>query len=826
VIELTTAAVAQHTARALGWTASVDAIRTIELAGGVSNAVWRVEPPNGEHVVVKQSRARLRTRLEWFSRLDRIWRETAFLEACTELLPPNFTPRVLHADRDNYVFIMTAAPSDHHVWKTDLLAGRIDISIGRSLGEVLGRLHAGSSARPELKAAFEDLAVFDELRIDPFYRTVATRRPESADAMRSLIEEMAAHRSSLVHADFSPKNVLVHGDGLTLVDFETGHWGDPAFDVGFFFSHLMLKRIALGSTRGDEMSRLLSETWTAYAAVMSPVFGGPGPAWTEYVRRCVRHLAGCLWSRIDGKSPVDYLVRLGDLDAVRRLAAGLFATSATLESDSLFTTILSLWDQTAADAFRVRNTATAPGTSRMSRSSTSRSSTAIQSISALQVLDSRGKPTVEVTVALADGVTGTAIVPSGASTGRFEAHELRDGDSSAYNGQGVLQACRNVETEIAAALDGVDAADQTSIDDSLCQLDGTPDKSRLGANAILGVSMAVCVAAANAKGVLVAEHIAEVFSRMRRPLSSSANDHRTLHLGRGLSIPIPMVNMISGGLHAGRNLDFQDFLIIPLGAPTYSLALEWVVRVYRRLGAVLQQRGFEGVLVGDEGGYGPKLSHADEALDALAAAVTSSGLKWGDDVAVALDVASTHFFENHSYQLTGEPSPRSAAGMIELLADLVEKHPIVSIEDGLAENDWTGWIDLTRALGDRVQLVGDDLFVTNSARLEQGIASHAANSVLIKVNQIGSLTETFRCLDRAIAAGYVPVVSARSGETEDSFLADLAVGTGAGQIKIGGVARSERLAKYNRLLRLERQLGSRAPFAGRTPFAWRNRVQS
>lgn len=448
-------------------------------------------------------------------------------------------------------------------------------------------------------------------------------------------------------------------------------------------------------------------------------------------------------------------------------------------------------------------------------------STVIESVRALQVLDSRGKPTVEVEVRCAGARPGRAIVPSGASTGHFEAIELRDVDEPVWNGNGVTQAVGHVNNEIAAAIVGSDGIDQQVIDAVMCQLDGTPNKSRLGANAILGVSLATAYATAEALGISPVER----FQQIWQSVSSNGDGvkpqrKRTTALGQGLSMPLPMVNMISGGLHAGRNLDFQDFLILPVGAESYSQALEWIVRVYHRLGKLLTEKGYEGVLVGDEGGFGPKLTSNSQAAELVVQAIELSSLQPGTDVALGLDVASSHFYKLGRYVLSADGGQEvTAAEFVDVLADWVDRYPIVSIEDGLAEDDWEGWQLLTEKLSDKVQLIGDDLFVTNRARLEKGVDMHVGNSVLIKLNQIGSLWETLETLRYAIDHDYWPVVSARSGETEDVTIADLVVATGAGQLKVGSVARSERLAKYNHLLRMEQQLGDKAPYAGTDLFS-------
>ena len=417
----------------------------------------------------------------------------------------------------------------------------------------------------------------------------------------------------------------------------------------------------------------------------------------------------------------------------------------------------------------------------------------ITRLHAREVLDSRGNPTVEVEVHCTGGAWGRAIVPSGASTGRHEAVELRDGDASRYGGKGVRRAVANLHDILAPRLCGMDAAEQIHIDRLLCELDGTANKSRLGANAILGVSLACAHAAAASRG---------------QPL------WRYLDTEGDARMPLPMVNLISGGLHAGGNLDLQDFLFMPIGARSYSESLEMTVAVYRALSRVLIRHGFEGVLVGDEGGYGPRLQSNEQAIEMILRAIEDVGLKPREQAALALDVASTHFYRDGRYHLRIEGGRvLDAEGMIALLERWVNQYPIVSIEDGLAEDDWDGWRKLTAALGERVQLIGDDLFVTNSERLRRGIDEKIANCVLVKVNQIGTLTEALDVVRMARQAGYRAVLSARSGETEDSTLADLAVASGAGQIKIGSVVRSERLAKYNQLLRIEEAMGSAAPFA-------------
>jgi enolase len=417
----------------------------------------------------------------------------------------------------------------------------------------------------------------------------------------------------------------------------------------------------------------------------------------------------------------------------------------------------------------------------------------IRSIHAREVLDSRGQPTVEVEVHCHGGARGRAIVPAGASTGRHEAVELRDGEPARFGGKGVRRAVVNVRQCLAPRLIGLPVADQAGVDRLLCELDGTPDKSRYGANAILGVSLACAHAAAASRQV---------------PL------WRYLDARGQARLPLPMINLISGGLHAGGNLDFQDFLLLPVGARSYSEALLLATDVYRALGATLRRHGLEGVLVGDEGGFGPKLGSNAQAIDLILEAIEHAGFHAGRHAALAVDAASTHFFHDGRYPLRATTQQTLAsADMVAWWQNWADAYPIWSIEDGMAEDDWQGWRALTDLLGKRAQLIGDDLFVTSSERLRRGIAEGVANSILIKLNQIGTLTETLEVVELARAAGYRPVISARSGETEDTTIADLAVATGAGQIKIGSVARSERLAKYNQLLRIEEEMGPGAPFA-------------
>ena len=419
---------------------------------------------------------------------------------------------------------------------------------------------------------------------------------------------------------------------------------------------------------------------------------------------------------------------------------------------------------------------------------------AIVDIIAREVLDSRGNPTVEAEVVLDSGITGRAIVPSGASTGAHEASELRDGDKARYGGKGVLKAVANVEGEIFDALSGMDPTEQLRIDATMIELDGTPNKSRLGANAILAVSLATAKAAAIDLDLPLYRYVGGVFAR---------------------TLPVPMMNIINGGQHADNPIDIQEFMIMPVAAGTMADAVRIGAECFAALKRALHD-AHHNTNVGDEGGFAPNIGSADEALGFIAKACEAAGHRVGEDIMFALDAASTEFFHDGVYKMDGEGKSFDAGGMVDYLAALCAKWPIVSIEDGMAEDDWAGWKLLTEKLGGKVQLVGDDLFVTNPERLRQGIETATANSILVKVNQIGTLSETLEAVEMAHRAGYTAVMSHRSGETEDSTIADLAVATNCGQIKTGSLSRSDRLAKYNQLIRIEQQLGTAARFAGRT----------
>lgn len=420
-------------------------------------------------------------------------------------------------------------------------------------------------------------------------------------------------------------------------------------------------------------------------------------------------------------------------------------------------------------------------------------------VHAREVLDSRGNPTVEVEVELESGAIGRAIVPSGASTGAHEAVELRDGDKSRYLGKGVLEAVKNVNEVITPELIGEDALDQVAIDQLLIALDGTQNKGKLGANAILTVSMAVAKAAAEELGLPLYRYLGGFYAH---------------------TLPTPMMNILNGGKHADNTVDIQEFMVVPHGAPTFREAVRMGAEIFHNLKSVLASRGLQ-TTVGDEGGFAPNLKTNEEAIQIIVAAIEKAGYKPGEDASIALDVASTELFKDGAYHFEGEGVTRTPDELISYYEKLISQYPIISIEDGLSEDDWEGWAKLTKTIGDKVQLVGDDLFVTNVDRLHQGIESNVGNSILVKVNQIGSLTETFAAIEMAKCAGYTSIISHRSGESEDTTIADIAVATNAGQIKTGAPSRTDRVAKYNQLLRIEEELGGAAKYAGKSAFVVR-----
>ncbi|MFL5961411.1 MAG: phosphopyruvate hydratase [Gaiellaceae bacterium] len=729
-----------------------DPVAATTLDGGVSCVVLDVRS-GPRRLIVKQALPQLRVAEEWLANRERTISEGRALGVAAGI-DPRRVPAVVDLDAERIVLTIEAAPLHWTAWKTRLLAGDADPDVAARLGAFLGALHRATAGDPEIKEAFPDAEPFDQLRVDPYYRAIIRKHPSCAGAIELLVESMLETRTCLVHGDYSPKNVLVGDDGVWVIDFEVAHVGDPAFDVAFMLSHLFLKGIHVPAA-GADLRECGDAFWSAYEES-----AGDGQSLSlEYV---LGHVGCLMLARVDGKSPAEYLDGEGQR-AARALGLRLLLDTPGSISD-------------------VHRTISPRG---------GRHGERISRVTAREVLDSRGRPTVEAAVELVDGSFGRASVPSGASVGAHEAHELRDGDADRFGGLGVTEAVRRVIDVIAADIHGREATDQQALDDCLIELDGTPDLSRLGANATLAVSLAVARAAASSRGMSLWRYIAGESE---------------------VTLPVPMVNIFSGGLHAVGGLVFQDFLVIPRAADRFATALETAVTVRDAAGRILRAKGMT-TLKADEGGFAAE-SSPEATLDLLEEAARGCGLL--DSVGFALDVAATHFHGPDGYLVDGEHL--SSTELVDRLEALVEEYPIVSIEDGVAEDDWDGWKMLTDRLGSRVQLIGDDLFTTNVDRLRRGIDEHVANAVLVKPNQAGTLSAALDVVRLAKSAGYATIASARSGETEDAFLADLAVGVAAGQIKVGSTAQSERLAKYNRLLEIEHELGPRAVIGGAPPF--------
>ena len=733
--------------------------------------------------MIKQCRERLRVAMEWHARLDRIWTESRHARSPPRDPARGNGPEVLFEDRPNYLFAMTCAPDDAVTWKTHLMAGQIDPTIAARLGTILGTIHA--EAHGTLPSA--------ELWPTPACSTSCGSTPTTGRsrgairtwprASRRLIAAMdrPEDERTLVLGDFSPKNILVHSGGLILLDFECAHAGDPAFDLGFFLTHLLLKTIRAVSN--DPTARRREYLGLTRAVLDSPISIGETstraarPSWCVEPA-CTRRPAA--WRGSTARARSSTWTPAAKPSHGRSPARRFEAEPAT-------------WDDLCKileDAIGRRN-----------------GMATLKGLKARQVLDSRGRPTVEVDAIASTGAVGRAIVPSGparAGTRRSSCATARARVTAdwASSRPSTTSPGRSPRRSL-----GIDLDDQSGLDARLIALDGTPNKGRLGANAVLGVSLAVAHAAAAARGE-------ELFVHLNRLWREATRSGGRTSARLEPALPLPMVNMISGGLHAGGNLDIQDVLIVPVGASSYSEALEMTVALYRAVGAVLKERGFESALVGDEGGYGPRLREQRAGVrnrrgrDASPAA-SSPGATWRSPSTWPRPISSTRLAETYRLRATGDPELDSRGhdrppGRLGRALSRSSR-----IEDGLAEDDWDGWTALTDATGRSVQLIGDDLFATQVARLQQGIDRRAGNAVLIKLNQVGTLTETFDALRLARSHGFRTVVSARSGETEDTTIADLAVATAAGQIKIGSVARSERLAKYNRLLRIEEALGPR-----------------
>jgi enolase len=729
------------------------------LDGGVSGRVVRVEAAGGG-IVVKQARPRLAVEAVWECDPARIGVEADCLAVWNRLAPAH-TPRLLHRDDQAHLYVMEAAPDTAVSWKRQLLDGLVDFRTAEVVGTCAATVHSRTARDPEVAERFSSLEFFEALRLDPYLRTVAARHPDLARALGERITALETTRVALVHGDLSPKNVMVFDGRVWILDCDPAHFGDPGFDVAFLLNHLVLKALHRPDRAGAYLA-LAEAALSAYAGGLA----GLDPGAIE--RSACRTIGGLLVARVDGKSPVEYLDERGRASA-RTLGRALVQADEIADFPSLL----------AAVRTHVRRTGTAAGTG-------------VSQVRARQVLDSRGRPTVEVEVTLRGGARGRAIVPSGASTGRFEAVELRDGGPG-FGGAQVLRAVANVEGEIASAVLGCDALDQSLVDERLLRVDGTPDKSRLGANAILGTSLAVAWAGAAARG--------EPLYRRWQPEPPYV-------------IPVPMVQIIGGGAHAEGACDVQDYLVIPLRAGSFAEALSVVADVHLATRELFRRRG-RLVAGADEGGLWPDLRANEEGLALLTEAIEAAGHRPGQDVAIALDVAASELWDGQAYRLRLDGARHTSEAFADLLAGWVQRYPIISVEDPMDQEDEQGWAAFRNRVPAGVQVVGDDLFASQADRLDRPADGGLANAVLVKMNQVGTVSETFATLAAARRLGYRAVVSARSGETEDVSVVHLAVGSGAGQLKVGSLTRGERTAKWNEVLRIEQEVGAQGVYGWR-----------
>jgi phosphopyruvate hydratase len=733
-----------------------DVPRFVPLSGGVSSDIWVVHSGD-RSFCVKRALPRLRVTAEWYAPIERNATEVAWLTSVARFMP-EAVPAVLAEDRQMGIFAMTfLSPDSHREWKDQLRHGVVDLAAAAAVGQRLATIHsffARSEAAPEI---FSTDAAFHSLRLEPYLHATASVHTDLAPVLLELAETTARTKKSVVHGDVSPKNIWLGPRGPLFLDAECAWFGDPAFDLAFCLNHLLLKTLWVPSVR--------QELLTAFDLLAKSYLTGVD--WEQLAaleERASKLLPGLLLARIDGKSPVEYLDEPAR-DTARHLARRLLRDGSKRLSD-----VRRKWAEGLASVRR-----------------TSVSSARIQRVIGRRVWDSRGRPTVEAEVFVDDGTSGRAIAPAGASTGTHEAVDLRDG-TAGFAGLGVDRAVAHVSGEIADALVGLPIDDQALIDAVLIELDGTANKGRLGANAIVAVSMASLHAAARFR---------------REPL------WRVLAEGSAPSLPMPMVQIFGGGLHASGRVDIQDFLVMPIGASTFDEALSMAARVYRTAGDMMAERGLlRGVA--DEGGWWPEFDSSTAGLDALLQAIERSGFAPGEQIGIAVDVAASHFRKGQRYHLKAEHAELDSDGLIELLLTWCRRYPIVSIEDPLAEDDDVGMRAFTEQAGSHLQIIGDDYLVTSADRIRAAAKSGACNAVLLKPNQVGTVTETSAALRAARDAGWSTIVSARSGETEDVTIVHLAVGWGAGQLKVGSFARSERMAKWNEGLRIEEALGSSA----------------
>ncbi|MFZ4757005.1 MAG: phosphopyruvate hydratase [Burkholderiaceae bacterium] len=775
----------------LGLCTADEPLHCVPLAGGVSSDIVRVDL-DGRSLCVKRALPRLKVAAEWRVPVERSAHEADWLRVAGAIRP-DAVPALLGYDTACGALAMAwLPPATHPVWKPLLRTADCDPGFAGEVAEVLVAIHAATAGDPRIAARFDTGALFHALRLEPYLLAAADRHPTAAARLRTLVAVTAGTRRALVHGDVSPKNILVGPRGPVLLDAECAWYGDPAFDAAFCLNHLLLKTLWHPQAAGSLLR--------GFAAFVQRYLGGVDwepPA--AIGRRIAALLPALMLARVDGKSPVEYLSEAADRDRVRRVALALLRAPVD-HPDA----VARAWAQ-SADApptmspAAVRGPTENPMTVPLPIVPVAPAGR-IERIHARRVWDSRGRPTVEVEVMLAGGATGRAIAPAGASTGTGEALDLRDG-GTAFGGLDVRRALAGLEDTIAPALLGRDVSDQAALDAVLIALDGTPDRSRLGGNALVATSMALAHAAAASAGL---------------PLWAA------LAGGTPAVLPLPEIQIFGGGAHAGGRLDVQDFMVIAVGADDWCTALDWTAEVYRCAGRLLAEAGrLQGVA--DEGGFWPAFDDNEQALAMLVRAIEAAGLRPGEDVAISLDIAASNFGRGGRYRLArggAQPVEIDTDALAALLLGWLRRWPIVSIEDPLAEDDLDGLAAFTAAAGPGVQVVLDDAIVTHADRIRAHAAAGAGNTALIKPNQAGTLTETRAAFDAARALGWDTIVSARSGETEDTTIVHLAVGWGARQLKVGSFARSERMAKWNEGLRVGEALTGGFALPPRSAFPW------
>jgi enolase len=735
------------------------------LPGGVSSDIWVVRPRGLPPFCVKRALPRLRVAAEWLADTRRNATEVAWLRSVAAVAP-EAVPAVLASDPALGVFAMEyLPPSEYELWKPRLARGEVNSETAAQVGRTLAAIHSSFARSSTAAGDFDTGPAFHALRLEPYLLATARMHTDLAPSLEALAERTASTRTTVVHGDVSPKNILLGPRGPVFLDAECAWFGDPAFDLAFCLNHLLLKTVWVPSARGE-----LLESFDALArSYFEGVDWEPPLAVND---RAAALLPALLLARIDGKSPVEYLTDESAKDGVRRRARAMLKHPPSgIDGVRAAWAAREVSGGSSGPALRAGHDVT------------------IERVIGRRVWDSRGRPTVEAEVVFSNGASGRAIAPAGASTGAGEAVDLRDG-GAAFGGFGVERAVRSVSVEIARALRGMPGMDQASIDRRLVELDGTRQKERLGGNATVAVSMAALHAAASAAGQPLWQYV--------------AGDGRP-------TLPMPMIQIFGGGAHAGRRVDVQDFLIMPIGARTFDQAIVMTAEVYAAAGRIMAERGaLHGVA--DEGGWWPDFRSSRDALDTLVAAIERAGLRPGVDAAIAIDVAASQLRNGSRYRFAADGREHTSEELVDLLLQWCRAYPIVSIEDPFAEDDDEGMRAFTARSGGRLQVIGDDYLVTSAERIAVAAQAGACNAVLLKPNQAGTVTETAEALAAARTAGWNTIISARSGETEDVTIAHLAVGWGVGQLKVGSFARGERTAKWNEVLRIEEFLKGAAPF--------------